>query len=259
ISVVQPKYNDNELVTLFTTTNGTPANGCDLSQENGFFGHHFLLKTLYKNNKYPIVPTGTQGNIVAGYVENNGLLTFALVTGSETNKSLVLYKSLEGLENVDYEYAYKGPAHIAIAKHNLSVPNISSGDETTGLTQSLFIRKNNQLYIMLGFTNGTSKCIEVNRNNYTLKVNQNLQYPAAATSENWLGMSTQNVGTFYTYNSSNLVVNKYSGNGSSTISLPNFKTFTTQQGGIIGVTYSNNSLYLLIYNDYNIYVYTKDL
>lgn len=257
-SVIHPKYQKDPL-NIFTTS-GDELSASDLSSENGFFSHSFLLKPLYKGDAFPITLDETQGTQhVAAYVEADGGLTFASIVGGSANRALSLFKSLEGLENVDFGYAYKGPVHRAVPKHHLPLSEVSEGDAGTKLSRSDFIRKDNKLYMLLGFTNGTTRLVEVDRENLLLKVKPDLVYPGSVVQEKWLGMRADEVGTLYTIAPDPFAIKVYTGKSSSVIPLPDFKSFSTMQGGVIGVTYNEGRLYLMVYNVRDLYIYTKDI
>lgn len=256
--VVLPKYNKDQTVIFMTT--GDELQASDLSQENGFFSHNFLLKPFYKGDAYPITLDETQGTRhLSAYVEDDGSLTFASLVGVSNNRSLSLFKSLKGLENIDFGSAYKGPIHRAVPKHHIPLEELSAGDANTELSRSLFIRKNNELMMLLGFSNGETRFVEVDRSKYLLKVKKDFVYPPSATAENWLGMSAKNEGTLYTYSKDPFTIMAYSGRGTSSIALPDFKPFKTQEGGVVGLTYSEDRLYLMIFNEYDLYIYTRTL
>ncbi|MBI1308083.1 MAG: hypothetical protein GC181_15870 [Bacteroidetes bacterium] len=262
-SAIKPRYK-SEHTEVFTTLNGSPIlwkkQASDLTPDNGFFGNYFMVKPLYKGDQYPITFDETSGNVhVAGYVEDDGTLTLASVGGGAGFRALSLFKSSIGLENINWNGVYAGPVHHAIPKHNLSVASLSNGDANTDLSKSLFVRINGSLYMVLAFTNGETRLVEADRKNYILKVNSDYVYPESVAKENWIGLSARDIGTVYTYSTGPFTINEYDGHGTSSVQLPDFKNFTPQEGGVVGVTMTNDRLYLMIYNEYDIYIYTKDL
>ncbi|MCB9261862.1 MAG: hypothetical protein H6607_05760 [Flavobacteriales bacterium] len=261
VSAIQPKYQKEQL-NIYSISNGALSlwkkQAYDLSKENGFLGNYFLLKPLYKGDQYPITLDEIQNNThVAGLVENDGTLTFVAVIGTTPYRSLSLFKSLPGLENVKLG-DYSGPVHRAIPKHNLAVAEVSDGDASTDLSNSLFVRKGNRLFMLLGFTNNKTQFIEVDRDKFLLKTNSNYSYPESAAKEKWIGMSTNNEGTLIT-TTSPFGIKKYDGKNSSSIDLPDFKQFKEGRGGIVDVFFNNDKLYLMVTNEYEMYFYTKDI
>lgn len=263
MSCIRPDYSSPVPTSIYAMTGGSPnlwrKHASDLSAGNGFFCNYWQMKPLNAGDGYPIRLSEYQGVHIAGLVEDDGTMMLASVVGNVgQNRSIRLAKSLTGLEQVNWG-DYSGPIHPTVTKHSLSVSDLSGGDLSTDVSQSLFLRDGNKLIMMVGFTNNEIRLLEADNENYIMQVKTSYQYPASAATETWLGLRTSSYGSLVTQTSTPFGIRIYNGVTSMPVTLPDFKPFTQYQGGVVGVKFMNDRLYLLVNNELDLYLYTKDI